>query len=484
MAVREERPAARLDAAVDHAQGHGLLALAEGAVLHRHADLVGQLHDLRRRVDARREHEDERRVDRRGLVDDLQVECGRVGVGLAEVLRHEARGGEEHAVGAERAQDAHALQLVRALVFPVARQRLGLGLRRHIPVLPVARALVERRRDAHELRHLVELGDVVPRVGVDPVGARVLPLVGAVDYDTAEAEEVELGLLDLVVTLHDARAELEREEQLVALEEAAARVVVDSERVVIVDHLAALGHRDLLRAAARVDREVEEVDVGIERELVHRVDACHVIEHKVGDRRADRGRRVLDARLVDDELLLLRDLELLVHLLGRDLGNLEGLHQVVVVEQRARGLRKELEDLVLEVDELLLARGHLDHELGLLLLERRFLLLHDGREQLRLEALLLHREVDDRGLRRDLGRVVRVAHLGGDVEAEVLVVVELLVAQLEHAAVADLHDRLGQHRLERRVELLEYVLKQHGRTELDRVLDGSEHVFHLQVDDL
>jgi hypothetical protein len=40
-----------------------------------------------------------------------------------------------------------------------------------------------------------------------------------------------------------------------------------------------------------------------------------------------------------------------------------------------------------------------------------------------------YREVDDGGLGGDLGRVVRVAQLGRDVEPEVLAVVQLLVTQ-------------------------------------------------------
>ena len=41
-----------------------------------------------------------------------------------------------------------------------------------------------------------------------------------------------------------------------------------------------------LRAALRlVDRLVEQLDVGVESELVHRVDAAHVVEHEEEDRR-------------------------------------------------------------------------------------------------------------------------------------------------------------------------------------------------------
>ena len=290
-----------------------------------------------------------------------------------------------------------------------------------------------------------------------------------------------------VLAHHDLEAELEREEQLVALEEPAARVLVHGVRVVRVDLLAALGHgHDLgrVRVAREVHREVEERDVRVERELVHRVDAAHVVEHEVRDARADRRRAVALARGVDLDLGLLGDLELLRHLLRRRLGRLERVDEVGVVEQRALRLGEQPQDLVLEVDELLLALRDAHRELGLLRLEVRLLLLHDVAEQLRLEPLLLHGEVDDRRLGRDLGRVVRVAELGRDVQLEVVRVVELLVAELKHLAVADLHDRLGEHGLERRVELLEHVLQQDRRAVRDGVLDGEQEVLHLEVDHL
>ena len=74
----------------------------------------------------------------------------------------------------------------------------------------------------------------------------------------------------------------------------------------------------------------------------------------------------------------------------------------------------------------------------------RLLRRHHLGQQLVLEALLGHDKIDQRALRRELGRVVRVAQLGGDVEPEVLRVVELLVAEPDRHAVPDLDDGLGQ----------------------------------------
>ena len=53
---------------------------------------------------------------------------------------------------------------------------------------------------------------------------------------------------------------------------------------------------------------------------------------------------------------------------------------------------------------------------------------------------------------------MRVAELGGDVQLEVRVVVELLLAQLHDQGVALLRHRLRQHWLQRWVELFTNVL--------------------------
>ena len=53
---------------------------------------------------------------------------------------------------------------------------------------------------------------------------------------------------------------------------------------------------------------------------------------------------------------------------------------------------------------------------------------------------------------------MRVGELGGDVELEVGVVVDLFVAQLDQRLVAALDERFGEHRLQHWVHLLQDVL--------------------------
>jgi len=52
-----------------------------------------------------------------------------------------------------------------------------------------------------------------------------------------------------------------------------------------------------------------------------------------------------------------------------------------------------------------------------------------------------------------------LTQLGGDVEAEVWVEVDLLVSQLDEGGIAALHKGLGQHRLQTRVQLLTHILR-------------------------
>lgn len=52
-----------------------------------------------------------------------------------------------------------------------------------------------------------------------------------------------------------------------------------------------------------------------------------------------------------------------------------------------------------------------------------------------------------------------LTQLGGDVEAEVWVEVDLLVSQLDQGGIATLHKGLGQHRLQTRLQLLTHILR-------------------------
>ncbi len=87
------------------------------------------------------------------------------------------------------------------------------------------------------------------------------------------SKEVELFLVDVTGGFHDFNAQLKGKEQFVGLEEAAASVFVHGIGVEVVDVITTLrnGHIETAYAAA-VDRQVEEVHVRVQGELVHRID--------------------------------------------------------------------------------------------------------------------------------------------------------------------------------------------------------------------
>ena len=151
------------------------------------------------------------------------------------------------------------------------------------------------------------------------------------------------------------------------LEERAARRAVDKLGVVVVEVLQSL--LQVGRGGRLVERDVEERDVGVERELVHRVDPRQVRKEEVEDGRAVGGGAIAFAGGVDLLLGLLRDDELLRHLGRGRLGRLEREDKLVVVEQRAGCRREHVKDGILQLDELPLPRRHGDHEVILLRLE-------------------------------------------------------------------------------------------------------------------
>ena len=90
--------------------------------------LLGELEELVGRVDAGGKHEDERRGGHGVGEHGVEVEHGRLGELLAEVVDDEGRSGEDDPVGAKAAHDDHALQL-GAPVLPFAGEARSRGLR-------------------------------------------------------------------------------------------------------------------------------------------------------------------------------------------------------------------------------------------------------------------------------------------------------------------------------------------------------------------
>eukprot|EP00966_Prymnesium_polylepis_P175558 4062870-Prymnesium_polylepis.1 len=249
---------------------------------------------------------------------------------------------------------------------------------------------------------------------------------------------------------------------------------------------------------------------------VARAHLAHVSDAEEEQRRVERDGAVLLARRVDHHLRLGRLLRLGLDLVRGDLGRRERVDQALVGQDVALRLGEQLEDGRLNLLELRRRLGVGGHELVLELLQVGALLgdrdactgqwmetplsahrsVHTGQrtqhvngtprgradsagpltEQLVLEALLRDREVEQRHLDGRLGRVVRVGQLGRQVKLELGMVRDGVVADLHHDVAALLERLLEQHRLERRVEVLEHVLHEEGLAEAHRVLDRAEEL--------
>ena len=160
-------------------------------------------------------------------------------------------------------------------------------------------------------------------------------------------------------------------------------------------------------------------------------------------------------------------------LLRRRLGHFQRVDKLNIVEERSLRLIQQLQDLVLQLDQLALVGGDREHQAVLVLLQLGLLIPHHDAQQLRLQALLLHREVDDVGLGGDLWRVAGVAQLGGHVEAEAPVVLDLPVAQLQVPGAAHFLDALREHWRQARVQLLFDILAQTGSAHGDAQFELS-----------
>ena len=102
---------------------------------------------------------------------------------------------------------------------------------------------------------------------------------------------------------------------------------------------------------------------------------------------------------------------------------------------------------------------------------QRFVDLHDDIDHLVFEPFQRDLEVEHGDHEANLGRVVWVAEFGGEVELEILGVVDEFLAEFEFPAAAFLDDFLGEDRLEELVDLLGNVLEEHRVAEGDGILE-------------
>ena len=454
VAVLQQRPLARLPAVLDDLTRARLLALAHRDAVPALLELLHRGLDRRRRIGALRQQEDDRARAVRLLDAVDEVQLLRLRVLLAQRARDVAACREQRAVDAHRAHEQHALERVQLALELGDLGRLGRRVLQ--PLAP--RAVVARERvDQVAERLRARVGD-----GADVEPARRQPrvvghlAVGAAVAGAALEQHVERQRVELLGAELDLARHQQHEHRLVRREEAAHHVAEHGVCQVLDDARDAL--LLLLRPLGAVEGQVEQAEELRQRRLVHVVDERQLVDEEVEHRAADGDGAELLGRGRDALAVLGRRRELLLDLGGRVLRLLQRLDQRVVVDEVALRLAQLLEQLVLEVAPALLVVVDLLGQLGRLVVELGLLLADRARQQLLLEALLRHGEVDDEALGEELGHERRVRQLGRHEQREALVVRQLLILQRHQQVLADALDLLVEQRVQRRVDVLGHVL--------------------------
>ena len=380
----------------DEARGDDALALAQrdgvelGAV---EALVLRELEQLGHRVGARRQDEHQRYAAVRVRVRLAQVEGRRLDELLAEVLLDELGHRQRDLVRTQAAHEYHLLELVELVVVG---QRHGgqVGLLAVVEVAPARVRLVEVLAEAGEDGQVArEATQLVPALVEQPRARRIAQLV--LEADAARQEEHVLGGVQLAARHQQRRAQHEREEQLVLLEERATHVAVQVVGEVVLEVLEAPLH--VLRLQAVLYRVEIEIDEPLQRVLVHRIDVGQVGEAEEECGRVLRHRLVLETRRLDLLGRLEADLLLLVDVVGDELGVVERENGRLVLQNVA--LRRQREQyLVLDLLESALILSARDDQRLTLLLELGTLFGHHDAEQLVFEALGRDHEVEQSDL--------------------------------------------------------------------------------------
>eukprot|EP00968_Pinguiococcus_pyrenoidosus_P001316 scaffold58_cov256-Pinguiococcus_pyrenoidosus.AAC.11 len=473
VAVLQQHPVASGVAGVQHGFSVGPLALTKRQVLEplrRHALLVREQLDVGLGIRAGAEDEHHRHRRRTLRKHACVVQHRRLHVLLARHADHEQLHGVVHPVRSEAPDGAEPLQRREALI-EAARQLGRLRCFEVVPVLPHVMLCLEMRQHLTEdVLERAQRDEVLPAGRGEP-GRRTV-LRGAVERRVALEEEVDFAAVEALIAFHDHGGHLEAEHELVALEDPRAGVVVHPARdgadhvaQAVVQHHVALGG---------VQRLVEDVQVRVQRDLVHPHGGGEAGLREVHDRAALGHGHVLRARLADLVLGEAGLLQLALDLHGLGLGLVQRGDEVSVVEDVALRVAELAQQRVFQRHQQLRVLAHRGHQLGVLLLQVRALVRHHHVEQLVGETHQRDAVVDEHRLAHDLRAVPGVAQLGREEQLEAVVPVDDLVAQADLLGAVVQHHVLLEHRVQHGVQLLVDVLEEEGIPELD----GQLQVLH------
>ena len=438
VAVLEHDPQAPRATRLDKLLGLGTHALPQRHVLELgtglESHLLTQFEDIEGRVRARTEDEDHWGHGSGLVVYSRVIQNRWENVLLAHLLDHVLRDPHGDPVDPEAPQQEELLKDVEP-VGQVLRKLLVFGRLVIVVLLPgflvpldafqdgaegvdlVHILCLHISRGGHVLVLIRQLNEVFPALVRDPVKG-LLP-ISLLKAEVTLEEEVKLLSIKLSVRFQELDGHLEGEHELVLLKEAKTRVVV---------HVEGQSLNDVPQSDVQVrillglgKRSIKDGEEGGQRVLVHVENGRERVHDEEEDRASLGGRSVPRPHHVNLLSRFLGLLKLLGNLHGLKLGLLQGVDELLIVQDVAGSIAEFVQKSVLELLQQGLVLGHVLDKLLPSLLQVKALVPDSHVQELRLETLLGHTVVDDGGLASDLRTVLWIRELRGQVEPEAVV---------------------------------------------------------------
>jgi len=286
-------------------------------------------------------------------------------------------------------------------------------------------------------------------------------------------------LVRLLPLIHDLQANEEGEEKLVFLEEGPTDVFVEQSGEFLDEEVLPLVSLATWNVISVVQGLAVDVLEELERVLVHWVDLHDLDqdEEEAGNTASHWNKVLLDVgNDVHRHLILLH---LSFDLLALGLGFVQCDQQHIIFQNIYVRLRNLVENLILELCLLPVVGCALDDGLIPPLHVLGVLMLHNNVQHLIGETDLSHHEVKHIDLYANFWRIVRPGKLGGDIEAELLVVLNVRVSELQGPHASLLVDLLSEERVNEWIEGFGCVLEDDWEAHGDANLELSAHQLGL-----
>mmetsp|Transcript_15630 Transcript_15630/g.42639 ORF Transcript_15630/g.42639 Transcript_15630/m.42639 type:complete len:1180 (-) Transcript_15630:893-4432(-) len=490
--VLQNHPGTCQEAVLHLLESNHLLALAHGDLLRRELlALLRQLVDHQCGVTASCQQV-ENGFPSQGLLEDIGDPVSHWSRVLgSELIVDELRATNGRAVLPQTTNQDHAQEEPESLLHddPVFVVWDGTSLRFIFvePLPPVRVVLGDQLNDLSEEDNMIhakwmsgQLQQIEPHLVAHPLEG-VISLGLDVQRATRLQKHGDVSGRDHGSNRHDLESEGELEHHLISLEKAAIHVSVNLVGQVVDDLLHPLrrglaffgthnGNIELFKelqqgTIVHPPRWLRRDGVGHQRHI------CHAEIH---DTAPSRHRPELLSLVVDFVLLLSGIGEFLFHLLGLGLRVGEDINELHIVQEIARRIRKAEQELIVKHLQRSGVRRHLLLQCGQALLQTSLLFAQHTGEQLLLETLQCHGEVDHGATCAQLRREVRVGQPRRHVQHELRVEIHVLVRDVDVHIFALLDDGLVHHRVQHRIHVILDVFNDEAETfthgELDLIL--------------